>query len=185
MRNVLLRNQDGRFVDVAREAGVAGKRWSDDQGRANDEWSTSAAWVDVDGDGWLDLLVTNYVRWSKEIDHAVDFRLTGHGRAYAPPLNYEGTQSYLYLGDGKGGFEDVSASAGIQVNNPAFRDREVPVGKALGALRAPALAARMLPVLPKMVRVQRLYRRYPADAADVPAWGRKVATLFGEAPDAG
>lgn len=118
--NRLMRNLgDGTFRDVTTRAGVAG----DDE-----EWSASAAFFDADADGDLDLFVTNYVRWSKEIDFELDYRLTGVGRAYGPPQNYEGTYSYLYRNEGDGTFTDISAEAGIQVRNPATG---VPVGKAL------------------------------------------------------
>ncbi|MDX1501465.1 MAG: CRTAC1 family protein [Thermoanaerobaculia bacterium] len=100
---------------------------------APDAWSTSSAFVDVDSDGDLDLFVCNYVRWSREIDLELDYRLTGVGRAYGPPLNYQGTFSYLYRNEGDGTFTDVSAESGIQVTNAATG---VPVGKALGV--APA-----------------------------------------------
>ena len=117
--NYLLRNERGRFVDTTARAGVAG-----DSGR----WSTSSAFFDYDNDGDLDLFVANYVRWSKAIDLEVDFRLTGIGRAYGPPKSYEGTHSYLYRNDGDGTFSNVSAEAGIEVNNPATGN---PMGKAL------------------------------------------------------
>ena len=118
--NRLLRNLGDRFVDVTATAGVAGEA---------DAWSTSAGFVDVDNDGDLDLFVTNYVKWSEEIDFEVDFRLTGVGRAYGPPVNYEGTFSYLYRNEGDGTFSDVSEESGIQVRNAATG---VPVGKGLG-----------------------------------------------------
>ena len=116
--NHLFENREGKLVDVTDEAGVAG---------ADDAWSTAAAWLDYDGDEDLDLFVGNYVKWSKEIDLELDYRLTGVGRAYGPPLNYEGTFPYLYRNDG-GTFTDVSADAGIQVENPATG---VPVAKTL------------------------------------------------------
>ncbi len=118
--NRLLRNDRGRFSDVTAAAGVAG---------APGEWSTSSAFLDYDGDGDLDLFVCNYVRWSKEIDLELDYRLTGVGRAYGPPLNYQGTFPYLYRNEGDGTFTDVSAESGIQVRNAATG---VPVAKALG-----------------------------------------------------
>ena len=119
--NRLLRNVEGkRFVDATAEAGVAG---------AEDAWSTSAAFFDYDGDGDLDLFVCNYVSWSPAIDRAVDFRLTGIGRAYGPPTDFPGAHSYLYRND-EGAFVDVSAQAGIQVANPATG---LAVGKALAA----------------------------------------------------
>ena len=120
--NRLLRNQAGRrFVDVTTEAGVAG---------ADDAWSTSAAFLDYDRDGDLDLFVCNYVAWSPEIDRSVDFRLTGIGRAYGPPTDFAGTNSYLYRND-DGVFADVSEQAGIAVVNPTTG---LPAGKALAAL---------------------------------------------------
>jgi hypothetical protein len=118
--NRLLLNQNGeRFIDVTTQAGVAG---------ADDAWSSSAAFFDYDKDGDLDLFVCNYVQWSREIDLSVDYRLTGIGRAYGPPTNYAGTYSYLYRNNGDGTFSDVSAAAGIQVNNAATG---LPAGKGL------------------------------------------------------
>ncbi len=50
--NALLRNDDGRFVDVtARHPGIAG---------ADADWSVGAAAADIDGDGDLDLYLCNY-----------------------------------------------------------------------------------------------------------------------------
>ncbi len=112
------RNDGGRFAEA--DAGVAG---------ADDGWSTCAAFFDAERDGDLDLYVGNYVRWSREIDIAVDFQLTGIGRAYGPPTTFEGAQPYLYRNDGQGRFEDVSAESGLHVANSATG---VPVGKALG-----------------------------------------------------
>ena len=133
--NRLLRNVDGeRFQDVTAEAGVAG---------AADAWSTSAAFFDYDGDGDLDLFVCNYIAWSPEIDRAVDFQLTGIGRAYGPPTDFPGTDSYLYRNDG-GTFTDVSSAAGIQVANPATG---APVGKALAVHPVDVNGDRLLDVV--------------------------------------
>ena len=117
--NRLFRNTPSGFVDVTDSSGVAG---------ADDAWSSGAAFVDHDGDGDLDLFVCNYVKWSRAIDLELDYRLTGVGRAYGPPLNYEGTDSYLYRNNGDGTFTDVSEEAGIRIRNPATG---LPVGKAL------------------------------------------------------
>jgi hypothetical protein len=118
--NRLLRNVQGRYQDVTESAGVAG---------GEDDWSTSAAFLDVDNDGDLDLFVANYVRWSEAIDYEVDFRLTGIGRAYGPPSAYEGDYCVLYRNDGDGTFSDISEAAGIRVDNPATGR---PMAKALG-----------------------------------------------------
>jgi hypothetical protein len=117
--NKLLRNREGVFQDVTARVGVAG---------GAGDWSTSAGFFDMDGDRDLDLFVCNYVKWSKEIDFEVDFRLTGLGRAYGPPQNYEGTFPILYRNDG-GAFADVSAESGVQVRNAVTG---VPAAKALG-----------------------------------------------------
>ncbi|MCY3966483.1 MAG: CRTAC1 family protein [Acidobacteria bacterium] len=119
--NRLFRNvEGGRFEDVTASAGVAG---------ADTEWSSSSALFDADGDGDLDLLVGNYVRWSREIDIEVGYQLTGVGRAYGPPLNYGGTTMDFYRNDGSGSFTDVSEDAGMHILNPAT---DTPVAKTLG-----------------------------------------------------
>ena len=57
VRSHLFRNNgNGTFTDVTKKAGLGGPH----------EFSTSAAWVDYDRDGHLDLLVANYVQWSPE-----------------------------------------------------------------------------------------------------------------------
>ncbi|MCA9135666.1 MAG: CRTAC1 family protein [Planctomycetales bacterium] len=119
--NHLFRNQgDGRFEEITESAGVGGDA---------DRWSTSAGWFDYDNDGDLDLMVCNYVQWSREYDQSQNFQLVGGGRAYGRPQNFEGTFPYLYRNDGGGKFVDVSEEAGIQIRNPATG---VPLSKSLG-----------------------------------------------------
>jgi len=117
--NHLYRNRGGRFDDVTAVSGVAG---------GDNTWSTSAGFFDYDADGWLDLFVVNYVEWSREIDMEVDYRLAGIGRAYGPPTNFRGTQSYLYRNLGDGRFSEVGAAAGIHVSHSTT---DQPVGKGL------------------------------------------------------
>ena len=118
--NHLYRNDDGVFVSVTEDAGVAG----DDT-----VWSSSAGWMDYDNDGDLDLYVCNYVKWSREIDLAQDFKLTGIGRAYGPPTSFQGSFPYFYRNEGDGTFTDVSAECGVQQTN---RATGVPLAKSLG-----------------------------------------------------
>ena len=117
--NLLLRNDGGRFTDVAGQLGVAG---------GEDEWGTGAALCDLDGDGDLDLFVANYVQWSREIDLAQSGSLDGASRSYLQPVGFKGSLPTLYRNDG-GTFADVSESAGVQVTN---RDTGVPAAKSMG-----------------------------------------------------
>jgi hypothetical protein len=118
--NHLFHNEGGgKFREVTATTGVGG---------AADGWSTSAAWIDYDNDGKLDLFVCNYVRWSPALDRAAPFELPNIGRAYGPPRNFDGVFPYLYHNDGGGRFTDVSVAAGIQVRNPATGH---PVAKSL------------------------------------------------------
>ena len=118
--NRLFRNTGaGKFEDVTAATGVAG-----DAGR----WSSSCGWFDCDNDGDLDLMVCNYLDWSREFDEGQDFTLDGTLRAYGRPQEFGGTQPYLYRNDG-GKFTDISADSGIQVLDP---NTEVAMGKSLG-----------------------------------------------------
>ena len=109
--NKLFQNQsNGKFKDVTAEAQVAGT-----QG----QWSTACAWLDYDNDGDLDLYVGRYVKWSREIDFEVGYKLVGIGRAYGPPMNFEGAFASFYRNDGTGRFTDVSKDAGVEVRNSA------------------------------------------------------------------
>ncbi|NEV62683.1 CRTAC1 family protein [Thiorhodococcus minor] len=119
--NHLLRNDQGHFEDVTGQAAVGGA----------DTWSSSAAFLDYDKDGDLDLFVVNYVKWSRETDLAIDFRLTGLGRAYGAPVNFVGTDNRLYRNEGNGRFTDVTETSGIRVTDPVSSN---PVGKGLGVV---------------------------------------------------
>ncbi|MBI1839540.1 MAG: CRTAC1 family protein [Verrucomicrobia bacterium] len=111
---------NGHFTETTAAAGVGG---------AQDGWSTCAAFADIDNDGDLDLFVGNYVRWSRDIDFQVGYKIDGVTRAYGPPMNFSGAFPYLYRNDGGGKFTDISESSGMQVKNAATG---VPVAKTLG-----------------------------------------------------
>lgn len=102
---------DGTFRDVTDRAGLVSPSWTDDAGRQHREWSTSAAWLDADGDGWLDLFVCNYVQWSPEND--VFTSRTGIGKSFTTPELYVGQTCRLYRNCGDGRFEDVTEAAGV------------------------------------------------------------------------
>ena len=118
-KNLLFKNNEGKFTDVTDAAGVGGK----------EAWSSGAVWFDYDNDGRLDLFYCEYVLWSRELDLSLGFSLTGLGRAFGQPTSFTGTQSHLYHNEGDGKFKEVSKEMGIEVVNP---DTQVPVGKGLG-----------------------------------------------------
>ena len=91
----------GTFVDVTRTSGLGGRLG----------FSTSAMWFDFDRDGYLDLFVCNYVRWSA--DHDVFCSVDGKQKSYCTPEAYRGDTCWLFRNRGNGGFEDVTAKSGI------------------------------------------------------------------------
>jgi len=95
-------NGNGTFTDVTAKAGVA------DEGG----WSTSAGWFDYDKDGWLDLVVTNYIEWSPKNNLWCGERRPGY-RSYCHPGNYKGQRIKLYHNNHDGTFTDVSDSSGV------------------------------------------------------------------------
>jgi len=101
-QNHLFRNNgDGTFTDVTKVAGLWGPN----------EFSTSAAWVDYDRDGHLDLVVANYVQWTPETD--LYCTLDGKLKSYCTPESYKGTSLRLWRNRGDGTFEDATQKAGL------------------------------------------------------------------------
>jgi hypothetical protein len=94
-------NGNGTFTDVTQKTGLAGPH----------ELSTSAAWIDYDKDGRLDLVVGNYVQWSAEND--LYCTLDGKSKSYCTPESYKGTAARLWHNRGDGTFEDVTQKAGL------------------------------------------------------------------------
>ncbi|HYL84111.1 MAG TPA: CRTAC1 family protein [Candidatus Angelobacter sp.] len=101
-QNHLFHNDgNGTFTDVTQKAGLQGPH----------EFSTSAAWVDYDKDGHLDLVVGNYVRWTPETD--LYCTLDGKSKSYCTPESYKGTAVRLWHNNGNGTFTDVTQKAGL------------------------------------------------------------------------
>ncbi len=94
-------NGNSTFTDVTKTAGMWGPS----------EFSTSAAWVDYDRDGKLDLVVANYVQWSEQGD--LYCTLDGAHKSYCTPESYKGTSVRLWHNLGGGKFEDATQKAGL------------------------------------------------------------------------
>ncbi len=95
-------NGDGTFTDVTAKAGVA------DEGN----WSASAGWFDYDRDGYLDLLICNYIQWTPKTNLWCGEHKPGY-RAYCHPDNYRGERLKLYHNNHDGTFTDVSDASGV------------------------------------------------------------------------
>jgi hypothetical protein len=94
-------NGNGTFTDVTKTAGMWGPN----------EFSTSAAWVDYDRDGKLDLVVANYVQWSEKTD--IYCTLDGAHKSYCTPESYKGTSARVWHNLGNGKFEDATQKSGL------------------------------------------------------------------------
>lgn len=105
-RNILYRNRgNGTFEDVTEKARLGGV-----DPRYAKLWSVAAAWVDVDNDGWLDLVVSNYVQWDPAIEPACG---TAERPLYCHPAAYHDTPNQLFRNNHDGTFTDITHSSGI------------------------------------------------------------------------
>jgi len=105
-RNILYHNRgDGTFEDVTEKAHLGGV--DPHYGKL---WSVSAAWVDVDNDGWLDLVVANYVKWDPKLEPRCG---SPEKPLYCDPGAYHGTPVQLFRNNHDGTFADITESSGL------------------------------------------------------------------------
>lgn len=109
-RNTLYHNNgDGTFSDVTDKAGFAARP----DAEFGPLWSVGGAWVDINNDGLLDLVVVNYLAWNIDSEPACPYQ--GH-REYCHPKFYKRTANQLFLNQGNGRFKDVSAESGLRAH---------------------------------------------------------------------
>lgn len=95
----LFRNaRSGQFLDVAEASGIRVPGWS-----------ASAGFADLDGDGWLDLVVTRYLDWSFA-DHIA---CGDEVRSYCSPIRHNPVSSKVFANIRGAKFEDRSETAGV------------------------------------------------------------------------
>lgn len=92
---------DGTFSECALDSGLT-----------DNLWSSSAAWCDINRDGFLDLYVCHYVNWSFENNPYCPGPDADH-REICSPRDFDAVDHVLYLSRGDGHFNDVSASWGL------------------------------------------------------------------------
>lgn len=108
--NHLFRNLGGgRFEDVTESAGIGGEE---------NTWSTGAAWIDVDADGRLDLVVLHYARWPQEIGLGQAFAVAEMGRSYGAAAGFFSVHPTVYRNLGGGRFTPLAGSAGLRDIDP-------------------------------------------------------------------
>ena len=92
-----------RFVEVSRQAGLT-----------DNLWSTSAAWADLDGDGFPDLYICHYVDWSFDNHRRCGGYSVGVDRDVCPPKEFQGLPHILYRNNGNGTFTKTTQGDPVQ-----------------------------------------------------------------------
>ena len=98
-------NGNGTFTDVTVKSGTGGDT------TAGNAWYTSAAWVDLDNDGLLDLVVLRYVHWDFEDVYCGEHK-EGY-RSYCHPDLFPAISPLVYHNNGDETFTEIAAKAGL------------------------------------------------------------------------
>jgi len=113
-KNVFYHNNgNGTFTNETRKAGLGGKEGL---------W-TGASWGDYDRDGFLDLYVCGYVKYSQLHKQAITSRENNEEPAAINPLSFPPQPNLLYHNNKNGTFTETAIAAGVAD----------PIGKSLSA----------------------------------------------------
>jgi len=103
-KNVFYHNNgNGTFTNETQKAGLGNKKGF---------W-TGASWGDYDRDGYLDLYVCGYVKYSKSNDHQVVQRGNDEEPPGINPLSFPAQRNLLYHNNGNGTFTEEAIPAGV------------------------------------------------------------------------
>lgn len=101
---------DGTFRQSADELGVV-----------DPSWSTSAAFADLDNNGFVDIYITHYVDWTWEKNPQCIS--TARVRDICPPASFDGLPDCVFANQGNGTFKKLDQEIGL-----------LPGGKGLGVV---------------------------------------------------
>jgi len=158
-RNTLYHNNgNGTFTDVTAKAG-----FNKPDAEFGPLWAVAGAWIDVNNDGLLDLVVINYLKW----DGAHEPVCEGYGhRDYCHPRFYKPTPNQLYINNGDGTFRDASVQAGFRAHP----------GKGMGVAMADArLSGKMDLVIPNDKSMNSYFRNLGNGKFEESAFDENVA----------
>lgn len=109
-RLALYRNLEGRrFEETTVQAGLAPDN--------HKHWGASAGFMDLDGNGWLDLVVLNYVVFGPESKQYCELR--PGVKSGCPPSEYTPDKGEIWKNTGDGRFELVPAEQGMGMSKGA------------------------------------------------------------------
>jgi enediyne biosynthesis protein E4 len=91
-----------KFVDRTKEAKLP-----------TDLWTTSAAWADFDGDGFVDFYVCQYTDWSFANHPSCTYDTKT--KDVCPPKQFNALPHHVFRNNGDGTFTDVSNEAGLRM----------------------------------------------------------------------
>ncbi|MFQ6615343.1 MAG: FG-GAP-like repeat-containing protein [Fidelibacterota bacterium] len=97
-------NGDGTFSDVTYPAGM---------GRRKGFW-TGASWADFNRDGFLDLYVCGYVRYSHQDALRSSMQYDVEVPASLNPSSFQPERNLLFRNNGDGTFSEIGAQAGVE-----------------------------------------------------------------------